>query len=241
MRLVPRIFGQSLGILALSGLLAFAVNAARPDGLPLAQAAAPAAPSAVQLAPGAAEIALKDAALLFLSGRAVFLDARSQFEYELGHIKGAINLSPREFASRFQDVKPQLLGKEAVIAYCDGEGCPLARNLVEHLRAAGIKNALVLKNGWSLWQAEKLPTAQGQADRKAQASDVGQPAQKAPAQKAAVHKPRKAQVAPKAPPGQSSQTLQPGQSLLPGHFGQSGQPLGLKAPGQDALCTDCAN
>lgn len=164
MRLVPRIIGQSLGIVALSAALAFAVNALRPDGLPLAQAAKAApAPSAVPPAQASGEIALKDAVLLFLSGRAVFLDARSQFEFEQGHIQGAISLPVREFASQFQDVKPKLAGKEAVIAYCDGEGCPLGQALAKHLREAGAQNVYVLKNGWTLWQAERLPVARGPA------------------------------------------------------------------------------
>lgn len=162
MRLVSRILGQSLGLLALSAALAFGVNALRPDGLPLVPAVQ-AAQSAVQLAPAGGEIALKDAALLFLSGRAVFLDARTGYEFQQGHIQGAINLPPREFASQFQDIKPRLAGKEAVITYCDGERCPLSHALAEHLRGAGVRNVYELKNGWTLWQAEKLPTAKGAA------------------------------------------------------------------------------
>ena len=173
MRLVPKILGQSLGLLALSALCAFAVNAVRPDGLPLAQAARSApAPSAVQLAPAGGEIALKDAAMLFLSGRAVFLDARSQYEFELGHIQGAISLPVRSFASDFQDIKPRLAGKDAVITYCDGPECPLSHALARHLVEAGVKNVYVLMNGWTLWQAEKLPVAKGRADQAAPASQA---------------------------------------------------------------------
>lgn len=174
MRNAPRIIGQSLGILALSAALAFGVNALRPDGLPLANAAAK---SSVQLDTTGGEIAIKDAALLFVSGRAVFLDARSQLEYEMGHVQGAISLPPREFAAQFQDIKPALQGKEAVITYCDGERCPLSIALAKHLRDAGVKNVYVLKNGWTLWQAEKLPTAKGAAMSRmpgAQTSSAGQ-------------------------------------------------------------------
>ncbi|MDR3639735.1 MAG: rhodanese-like domain-containing protein [Humidesulfovibrio sp.] len=159
MRLVPRLLVQSFGILALSVTLALVANALRPGG----PAPVLAAPSAVQLDRSGGEIGIKDAALLFATGRAVFLDARSQYEYSLSHIQGSISLPPIEFASRFQDIKPQLVGKEAVITYCDGELCPLSHNLAKQLRDAGIKNVYVLKNGWSLWQAEKLPIAKGSA------------------------------------------------------------------------------
>jgi rhodanese-related sulfurtransferase len=171
MRLAPRIFGQSLGILALSAALAFGVNALRPDGLPLANAATK---SSVQLDSSGGEIAIKDAALLFISGRAVFLDARSQLEYEMGHVQGALSLPPREFAAQFQDIKPALQGKEAVITYCDGERCPLSIALAKHLRDAGVKNVYVLKNGWTLWQAEKLPTAKGAAMSRMPGAQTGQ-------------------------------------------------------------------
>jgi rhodanese-related sulfurtransferase len=162
MRATPGIIVQCLTILALSAAVGFGVNAVRSDGLPLAQAAQ----SSVQLSQAkGGEIGVKDAALLFLGGRAVFLDARSQFEYELGHIKGALHLPPQEFASQYQDIKPHLAGKEAVIAYCDGENCPLSEKLAKHLREVGLKNVYVLKNGWSLWQAERLPVEKGAAPR----------------------------------------------------------------------------
>ncbi|OIO02830.1 MAG: hypothetical protein AUJ49_05490 [Desulfovibrionaceae bacterium CG1_02_65_16] len=159
MRLVPKILLQSLAILAVSAVLALGVNFIRPDG----PAPVFAAPSVVQLSKNGGEIGLKDAAMLFITGRAVFLDARSQFEYQLGHVQGAISLPPREFASQYQDIKPRLAGKEAVITYCDGERCPLSHSLAKYLREAGVKNVYVLVNGWSLWLAEKLPIAKGAA------------------------------------------------------------------------------
>ncbi len=236
MRLVPRILGQSLGLLALSAILAFGVNAARPDGLPLAQAAktsSGAAPSAVQLSEASGEIALKDAALLFLSGRAVFLDARSDFEFQLGHIQGAISLPVRSFASEFQDIKPRLAGKDAVIAYCDGPECPLSHALAKHLREAGIKNVYVLTNGWSLWQAEKLPVAKGagQTSQSGQTSQASQSVAAAPAPTAVKQATAaKAPLAPKkAPASQLGKAPKMSTVNAP------------KADGQDKLCTDCSN
>lgn len=157
MKAVYKTLLQATTIVALAAALALGVNALRPDGLPLVEAR----PSAVQLDQSSGEISVKDAAMLFASGRAVFLDARSQLEFEQGHIQGAISLPPREFASQFQDIKPRLMGKEAVITYCDGERCPLSHALAEHLRGAGLKNVRVLKNGWSLWNTEKLPVEPG--------------------------------------------------------------------------------
>lgn len=157
MKVVCKTLLQATAIVTLATALALGVNVLRLDGLPLVEAKA----SAVQLDQGSGEISVKDAAMLFASGRAVFLDARSQFEFEQGHIQGAISLPPREFASQFQDIKPRLMGKEVIITYCDGERCPLSHALAEHLRGAGLKNVRVLKNGWTLWTTEKLPVERG--------------------------------------------------------------------------------
>jgi len=157
MRRLYKIVFLALGIVTLSALLFLGANVLQPEGLPLVLAGS----DTVRLDLGSGEISVKDAAMLFASGRAVFLDARSQFEFEQGHIQGAISLPPREFASRFQDIKPRLMGKDVIITYCDGERCPLSHALAEHLDGAGLKNVRVLKNGWTLWNNEKLPAERG--------------------------------------------------------------------------------
>jgi rhodanese-related sulfurtransferase len=144
---------QALSILAISSLVAFGANALRPDGLPLLHAQT----NAVNLAQGSGDIPIKDAAMLFISKRAVFLDARETPEYEQGHIQGAISLPVEEFPLLFKQIQPRLQGKDAVVTYCDGERCELSHELAEALRRAGIKNVWELKNGWTVWNAEKLP------------------------------------------------------------------------------------
>ncbi len=157
MSLLYKIALQSLCILAFSAVLALGVNALRPDSLPLLYAEQ----SAVQLEGGDGTIAIKDAAMLFLSKRALFLDARSQFEYDEEHVQGALSLPPEEFGLLFEELRQELVGKELLIAYCDGERCPLSHELAELLRGAGFDNVRVLVNGWSLWKAEGLPVASG--------------------------------------------------------------------------------
>lgn len=148
---------QALGILALAMLISLEVNYFRPDGIPLLNAAQ----SSVRLDQAGSEITIKDAAMLFITKRAVFVDARSQYEFLQGHVAGALCIPPSEFQFLFKSLKPRLDGFEAIITYCDGELCPLSHKLAEQLRAAGYKNVLVLKNGWALWNNEKLPTERG--------------------------------------------------------------------------------
>jgi rhodanese-related sulfurtransferase len=153
-----RMVVRACAILALSSVLALAVNALRPDGLPLVRLAPP---SVIAAEAGSPYISLQDAALLHLSGRAVFLDARSVGEYVAGHVKGALSVPLEDYAQLAAGVKAAAGGKETIVTYCDGENCALSEDLADQLRQDGLANVRVLKNGWSLWQNEKLPVASG--------------------------------------------------------------------------------
>ncbi|TVM19259.1 rhodanese [Oceanidesulfovibrio indonesiensis] len=158
MHWITRTAVQASCILVVSALLALGVNAIRPDGLPVLHAGQE---SAVTFDEASGEIALKDAALLFMTNRAVFLDARSQFEYEAGHIQNSLSVPVEDFAYLFEEIEPQLQGKEAIITYCDGERCPLSHELADLLEEKGFDNVYVLKNGWTLWKNEGLPIETG--------------------------------------------------------------------------------
>lgn len=149
---------QALLILLVSAVVAVAANAVRTDGLPLFGGG-----GARTGDPATGEISLADAAMLFAAGRAVFLDARSAFEYDLGHIKGALSLPVEDYWHAFDRYKPRFGEGLTVITYCDGERCPLGHELAERLRAEGIAEVYELKNGWSLWKAQGLPTESGGA------------------------------------------------------------------------------
>ncbi len=150
---------QAFIILTLSAVLGFTFNALRPNGLPVLQAQQ----SMVEVSEAEGTIALKDALVLSMSGRALFLDARSHWEYEQGHIQGALPAPPEDFEYTLELYRPKLEAAENIITYCDGELCELSHELAAKLRDAGLANVYVLKNGWTLWQNEGLPTQSGQA------------------------------------------------------------------------------
>jgi len=143
-------------IIGVSVWLALAFNAARPDRLPLVADPEVAAQIAVQRG----EISLADAILLFLSGQAVFVDAREAEEFALGHIEGALPLDPLSFGQEFPALRERMEGK-TVVTYCDGELCELSHELAEQLKSMGLQDVRVLKNGWTLWRDQGLPTATG--------------------------------------------------------------------------------
>lgn len=144
-------------IAGLSAGLGLTFNASRQDSLPLIHVR----DNSTQLSPQSDEISLQDASRLFTSGQAVFLDARAAEDFAEGHIDGALSLPIFSFTQDFDALKSQMEGK-TIITYCDGEACELSRDLADQLKAHGLKDVLVLKNGWTLWKNSGLPTATGQ-------------------------------------------------------------------------------
>lgn len=143
-------------IVGASVWLAMTFNASRTDRLPLVRDPEVAAQVALQRG----EISLADAVLLFQSGQGVFVDAREAAEYAFGHIEGAMSLHPFSFGQDFPALRERMEGK-TVVTYCDGEHCELSHELAEQLRSAGVQDVRVLRNGWSLWTGQGLPTATG--------------------------------------------------------------------------------
>jgi len=85
----------------------------------------------------------------------------------------------------------------------------------------------VLKNGWALWAAEKLPVAKG-------SGGSSSPAGAAPAPKAVQKAPApKAQLAPAPKAPQTGQTQKMSKASASKTEGPD--------KGQDKLCTDCTN
>jgi len=143
-------------IIGVSVGLALAFNAARPDRLPLISDPEIAAQVAIERG----EISLADAILLFQSGQAVFVDAREAEEFALGHIEGALSIDPLSFGQDFPALRERMEGM-TIVTYCDGELCELSHELAEQLKSMGLQDVLVLKNGWTLWRDQGLPTATG--------------------------------------------------------------------------------
>ncbi len=154
----PISFGLKTAIIiGLSVGLALAFNATRPDRLPLVHDPE----SAAQATALRGEISLTDAALLFESGKAIFVDAREAGEYALGHIEGALSLEPILLGQEFPSLREQLEEATTIVTYCDGEFCELSHELAQQLKGMGLQDVRVLRNGWTLWRDQGLPTATG--------------------------------------------------------------------------------
>jgi rhodanese-related sulfurtransferase len=147
-------------LVILSAVASLAVNALRPDRLPLVGDFSVAA--RMTTATGERmDIPLEEAEKLFSTHAAVFVDARSVEDYANGRIQGARSLPWQEVDLRFMGVTEALDLEMPIVTYCDGEKCELSHNLALFLRDAGFLNTRVLVNGWTLWQQAGLPVESG--------------------------------------------------------------------------------
>jgi rhodanese-related sulfurtransferase len=151
---------QIPALVILSVVTALAVNALRPDRLPLISDFSVAA--RMTTATGERmDISLEEAEKLFFTHTTVFIDARSGDDYAEGHIQGARSLPWHDVDINFMAVTADLELTTPIITYCDGETCELSHDLALFLRDAGFMNTRVLVNGWTIWQQAGLPVAIG--------------------------------------------------------------------------------
>ena len=107
-------------------------------------------------APAPSMISREEARVLFDSSSAVFVDARHDFDYNLGHIKGAISVPLKDY-----DLKKGVLNgipkNRIIIAYCDGAECNSSIELSVKLMKDGYRNVKIFFGGWREWVDANLP------------------------------------------------------------------------------------
>lgn len=92
----------------------------------------------------------------FESKNVLFIDSRNEFEYNAGHIQGAINVSLHEFDAH----RIRLAGipkDKLLIVYCDGAECNSSIELTIKLLEFGFTNLRVFFGGWQEWKDSNLP------------------------------------------------------------------------------------
>lgn len=88
------------------------------------------------------------------------LDLRNDDEFndELGHITGAVNLPVRHLGARLAAEKERLKGlRHTTVVLACRRGVRSSNGLI-HLEQAGFRNVYVLKGGMEAWNATGLPS-----------------------------------------------------------------------------------
>jgi rhodanese-related sulfurtransferase len=103
-------------------------------------------------------ISQEDAYKLYKSEKAVFIDVRSNAQFQLGHIEGALSIPGSQLVRRFAEVPH---GK-TVVTYCacsaEQSSGRAATELIQH----GVKNVFALKGGINEWKKLGRPTKTGE-------------------------------------------------------------------------------
>jgi rhodanese-related sulfurtransferase len=101
-------------------------------------------------------ITVEQAIKIFGSDNSIFIDARTEGEYKLGHIKGAISIPLKKFDQ--YNYKLNVISKNSIIVtYCDGRGCDLSIDLAEKIVESGFLNVKIFYGGWIDWKEKNYP------------------------------------------------------------------------------------
>ena len=145
---------EAVLLLLVAAALGFIYTASVEKGLFARPAPARTAESTGLLAP--AMITRDQAQIYFNSRTAVFIDARHEFDYKLGHIRGAINIPLRTYGTK-KAVLDTIPRNRLLVAYCDGAECNSSIELSVKLAKDGYTNVKMFFGGWREWTASNLP------------------------------------------------------------------------------------
>src|SRR6266478_6523994 len=145
-------------LLGLSMLLGLGVNAVRWNGVALRSFAAPAvcgAPpnqGAGSVAPAVSVVAPQDAAGLCGDPQTIIADVRSEKEFALGHVTGAIHLPCAASGSVADAAASQVAGRRTLIVYGDdtSDAKPVADEMRRRINRPELR-ILVLAGGFPAW------------------------------------------------------------------------------------------
>ena len=102
-------------------------------------------------------VKLEGARQLFETQQALFIDSRHEFDFRLGHIRGALNLPVGEFEKR-DSALAKIPRDTLLVVYCDGAECNSSFELAGKLYVHGFKNVRIFFSGWQDWTANNLPS-----------------------------------------------------------------------------------
>ena len=100
---------------------------------------------------------IKIAKLSYDGGKTLFVDARSNDDYNEGHIKGAITLPVGEFDERVGNLLDHYSPDQSIITYCSGRTCEDSHRLAQMLIDLGYENVSIMIDGFPGWKENGYP------------------------------------------------------------------------------------
>jgi len=145
-----RLIREVLLLIAAAILLGFAYTFVTKQGFFSENKQAPAAAT-----PNIEMISLEKAKDLYKSQGVLFIDARHDFEYKMGHVRGAVNIALKDIDTR-RNLLESISKEKMLIVYCDGAECNSSIELAIKLIELKFVNVKVFFGGWQEWKASNL-------------------------------------------------------------------------------------
>jgi 3-mercaptopyruvate sulfurtransferase SseA len=172
----------AVGLIVVSAVAGFAVNAFRTQPLPLRyltkagrleQSVAALAPSKTPESPALTtataavatlpDLSLEEFVAYTKARRGLVLDARPEIFYRLGHVPYAISLPRDNFTAAYALVRSRWETDRTVplVIYCSSPTCEDAGLVQTALRKLGFTHVAVFRGGWAEWTAAHLEEERG--------------------------------------------------------------------------------
>ena len=94
---------------------------------------------------------------IFDSGNVLFVDARSQDDYEDGHIPGAVSFPVVRFDAQIESFLKEHSSETRIVTYCSGRTCEDSHHLARLLADVGFTHVSVFIDGFPGWEAQGFP------------------------------------------------------------------------------------
>ena len=94
---------------------------------------------------------------IFDKGDALFVDARSQNDYDNGHVPGAVSLPVGQFETGIELFLNRYPPEQPIVTYCTGRTCEDSHDLAQALSDVGFTNVRIFIDGFPGWEAEGHP------------------------------------------------------------------------------------
>jgi rhodanese-related sulfurtransferase len=102
-------------------------------------------------------VSLAEMKRIFDTGTAYIIDARDPYEYDEGHIPGAINVPYDRLPEYLDMLSGEVPMDGEVIVYCRGPDCDFSDTLATELKILGYQNVRVFTGGWEQWNGAGYP------------------------------------------------------------------------------------
>ncbi len=93
---------------------------------------------------------------LFTDKEAIFIDARDKWDYNEGHILGALNFPEYRFDMDLMEIS-KLKKDTTYVIYCGSLDCDLSKKLGLKLSELGFDDLKIMDAGWGAWLNENYP------------------------------------------------------------------------------------